>query len=94
MVVVLATIELEVPASTSLKDKRQAIRSVVARVRNEFNVSVAEVDHLGSWKLATLAVACVSKDASYAQGLLERVVRFVERAHTGLVLLDYRTEML
>ncbi|MCD6518887.1 MAG: DUF503 domain-containing protein [Anaerolineae bacterium] len=93
MVVGLCTIELQIPESASLKRKRQVLRSVMARVRNEFNVSVAEVDHQDSWQLATLAVACVSSDAGYAHGLLERVVRYIERGHFDLVLLDYETEL-
>jgi len=87
------TIEIRVPSSQSLKDKRQIIQSVKARIRNEFNVSVAETDHLDSWQLATLAVACVSGRRAYAEGMLERVVRFVER-RPELVLLDYELELL
>ena len=94
MVIGVCTIDLQVPESSSLKQKRQVIRSVVARVRNEFNVSIAEVDHQDSWQLATLAVACVSSDAGYAHGLLERVVRYVESQRLDLILLDYETEFI
>jgi len=94
MVIGVCTIELQVPDSGSLKDKRRIIKSAMARVRNEFNVSVAEVGHQDSWQLATLAVACVASDASYAQGLLERVVSRIEDGRHGLVLLQYETELL
>ena len=94
MIVGLGTIELQIPESCSLKDKRRVVRSVVARVRNEFNVSIAEVDHLDSWQRATLAVACVSSDAPYAHGLLEKVVRFIDHGRFDLVLLDYTIEFI
>lgn len=94
MVVGLCTIELQVPGSGSLKEKRRVIKSVTARVRREFNVSIAEVDHQDSWQLATLAVACVSTDAGYAHGLLEHVVRYIDKGHFHLVLLDYETELI
>ena len=94
MVVGLCTLHLQVPASASLKDKRRVIRSVVARLRNEFNISVAEVANQDSLQLATIAVACVSSDAAYAHGLMERVARFVENGRFDLVLLDYETEFL
>ena len=94
MVIGICTIDLQVPESQSLKQKRQVIRSVVARVRNEFNVSVAEVDHQDSWQLATLAVACVSSDAGYVYGLLERVVHYIDSHRFDLVLLDYETELV
>ena len=92
MVVGICTVFIQVPGARSLKEKRRVVRSVVARVKNEFNVSIAEVDHQDSWQLATLGVACVSSDRSYAHGLLERVVRFVESGHLGLVLVDYEMD--
>jgi uncharacterized protein YlxP (DUF503 family) len=94
MVIGVLTLEIQIPASASLKQKRQVVRSVTARLRNEFNVSVAEVGHLDSWQLATLAVACVSSEAAYAQGLLERAARFVDEGPFDLILLDYQTELL
>jgi hypothetical protein len=94
MIVGLLTIELQVPESGSLKHKRQVVRSLVDRIRQGFNVSVAEVDHLDSWQLATLAVACVSGDVSVAQQVMQRVVDFVEGQRLDLVLLDYQTELL
>ena len=94
MVVGVCTIDVQIPASSSLKHKRRVIRSVVDRVRNEFNASIAEVGHQDSWQLATLAVACVSSDAAYAHGLLERVVRFIDNKRFELVLLAYETEMI
>ena len=94
MVVAIAVVELEVPESGSLKQKRRVIRSLTARVRNQFNVAIAEVGHLDSWQLATLEVACVSVDAAYAHGLLEKVVRFIDTGPFDSVLLDYSTELL
>ena len=58
----LCTMELQIPSSLSLKDKRQVLQGFIARIRNEFNVSVAEVDHQDSWQLATVAaVGCVER---------------------------------
>ena len=94
MVVGLCTIDIQVPDSASLKQKRHVVKSVIARVGQSFNVSIAEVDHQDSWQLATLAVACVSADARYAQGLLERVVRYIELERFDLILLDYHTELI
>lgn len=90
MVIGLCTIEVQIPESASLKHKRRVVKSVVARVRKEFNVSIAEVGHQDSWQLATLAAVCVSSDAGYAQGLLERVVRYIDNSRFDLVLLDYQ----
>jgi hypothetical protein len=94
MVVAVCTIELELPEGSTLKDKRQVLKSALARVRNEFNVSIAEVAHQDSHHLATLGVACVSNDAAYAHGLLERVVHFVDGGRFPVVLLDYQIEVV
>lgn len=94
MVIGVCSIYLEIPGARSLKEKRRVLRSVVDRVRHEFNVSIAEVAQQDSWQRATLGVVCVSTDTAYAHGLLEKVVSFVDRARLDLVLLDYETEFL
>jgi len=94
MVIGVCTLELQVPDSASLKQKRQVIRSLIARLRQQYNIAVAEVDHQDSWQLATLAIVAVSNDLAYLQGLLERAVQAVEGGRHGLVLLDYSVEII
>lgn len=94
MVVGLLVFELDIPASRSLKDKRQVIRSVQARLRNEFNISVAEVDLQNQRQRAVIAVACVSTSRDYAHGLLTKVVDTVENSRLDCVLADYSIEMI
>jgi uncharacterized protein YlxP (DUF503 family) len=93
MVVGVCTLELEIPASHSLKDKRHVVKSVTARVRRDFNVSIAEVDSLDSWQHAILGIVCVSSDANYARGLLEKVMDSIERSRLDAVIADYSIEM-
>ncbi|NLX35969.1 MAG: DUF503 domain-containing protein [Chloroflexi bacterium] len=93
MIVGVLTVDLQVPASRSLKDKRQVVRSLAARLRNNYNIAVAEVDHLDSWQLVTLGIAAVSGDLAHVQGLLQHVVDYIGREHST-VLLDYGTEYL
>lgn len=93
MVVGVCTLELEIPASRSLKDKRHVVKSVVARVRQDFNVSIAEVDSLDVWQSATLGIVCVSSDRAYAHGLLEKVIDAIERSRLDAVVANYTIEM-
>ncbi|MBV8446124.1 MAG: DUF503 domain-containing protein, partial [Candidatus Dormibacteraeota bacterium] len=60
MVVGTLLITLQVPDSGSLKEKRQVVRSLTARLRNTFNVAVAEVGDQNLWQSAVIGVACVS----------------------------------
>ena len=90
----VCTIELRLPGNGSLKGKRRVIKSVVTRIGREFNVSIAEVDAQDVWQRAVLGVACVSGSASYAHGLLERVVQWIETHRPDVELLHYQIELL
>lgn len=78
MVVGLLTLELHIPASQSLKEKRQVLKSLLETTRNRFNVSISEVDHLDLWQRATVGAACVSKDQSFVDQVLNRVLQGFE----------------
>jgi uncharacterized protein YlxP (DUF503 family) len=90
----VCTIDLRLPGNGSLKGKRSVIKSIVARVGREFNVSIAEVDAQDQWQRAVLGVASVSSSASYAHGQLERVVQWIENNRPDVELLTYQIEFL
>ena len=90
----VCTIELRLPGNGSLKGKRRVIKSMVTRIGREFNVSIAEVDAQDAWQRAVLGVACVSSSGSYAHGLLERVVQWIESHRPDVELLSYQIELL
>jgi hypothetical protein len=94
MIIGSCTIVLHLPAARSLKEKRQVIKSLVARVRNEYNVSIAEVDAQDRWQTAVLGLACVSSSQKYAHGQLEAVVRFIEAQRPDIPLVSYEIELL
>jgi uncharacterized protein YlxP (DUF503 family) len=64
--------------SNSLKDKRQVRRSIIDKVRQRFNASVAEVDTQDSPKTLTVGVAVVSGEAAHARDELDKIIRFME----------------
>jgi hypothetical protein len=64
------------------------------RIRNEFNVAIAEVDYQDSWQRATLGAACVSTDSAYAHALLTKMVNRIERMRIDAVLIDFEIEMV
>jgi uncharacterized protein YlxP (DUF503 family) len=94
MVIGVCTLELSIPGATSLKDKRQVIKSVIARLRNQFNVSVAEVDLLDVRQGAIIAIVAVSNDRKYVHGLLTRAARWVEETRLDCELVDYEIELI
>lgn len=74
---------LTIPENHSLKGKRQVLQSLTARVRQRFNVSIAEVDGHDRWQSATLAISCVNSDSRHAGEVLAQVVRFIESEILG-----------
>jgi len=94
MVVGVLQLWLSLPASESLKDKRQVVRSVLARARNQFNVAAAEVDSLDQRQLATLGFSCVSNDGRHAEQILQKVLAFVENTRLEAEVTDYSLEII
>lgn len=86
-------IRLHLPGSQSLKDKRQVVKSVLARVRAQFEVAAAEVDDLDSWQLATLGLACATNDARHAQDVLEHAARYIEESRPDIEITDVEIEV-
>jgi len=87
-------INLRLPENLSLKGKRQVLKSIITRVRNKFNVSVAEVDNHDRWQLATIGICCVSNDNRYTNEVLSKVVDFVINSRFEVEILDYEIEIL
>ena len=89
----ILTVDIEITDAMTLKDKRQVVRSLLARIRNSFNVSAAEVGHLDAHTLTTFGIAAVANEQAYVHGLLQKVVDMIER-ESRAQLIDYQTEML
>jgi uncharacterized protein YlxP (DUF503 family) len=78
------TLELAIEHAQSLKDRRQAVRSLKDKLRHGFNISIAELDEALVWNRATLGVAAISNSSSYLLGQLREVEEAARRLATGL----------
>ncbi|HEY7849096.1 MAG TPA: DUF503 domain-containing protein [Ktedonobacterales bacterium] len=94
MYVATAQVTIRLFQSDSLKDKRQVTRSVLARLRDKFEVSAAEVGEQERWNLAELGIACVSGDARHAQEVVERAVHYIEQTRPDIELADTSTDLI
>jgi uncharacterized protein YlxP (DUF503 family) len=79
--------------SRSLKDKRQVVKSIKDRLRNHFNVSVAEVEALDNRQIAVLGVAMVSNETHHVKTALGQVVEAL-RSHPVAELIDHAMEVV
>ena len=89
----LLQIELFLPGNHSLKGKRQIIRSIKDRVRNQANVSIAEVDHHDAWQQAMLAIVTVGTNHTRVSQVLASVIKVVEKT-PGSEIIGRQIEML
>jgi uncharacterized protein len=93
MVLAYAVFDLHLPGCRGLKEKRMIVKSLKSRIRNEFEVSAAEVGGQDLLQRAEVGVAAVGPDQAPLDALLQDVLRFVEANLDGEIL-DYRNEFI
>ena len=93
MVVGICIVELHIPDSGSLKGKRQVIKSIKDRIRQNYNVSVAEIDGHDLWQRVVLGIACIGVEKRYINGVLDKIINMLQANHT-VELLKYNMEFL
>ena len=84
----ILSVELHFPEARSLKGKRKHVQSAKAQLQNRFGASVAEVDHHDLWQRARLTVACVAREHSELEELLEEAVRYLSGQEYELIRSD------
>ncbi len=96
MPIAFLTLELRIEGAHSLKDKRQVLRSMKDKLRNKFNVAVAELDASDLWQRATIGVVSLSGSQDYLAGLMQNVERAAGRiaSSTGAEITDSFVEFL
>jgi uncharacterized protein YlxP (DUF503 family) len=92
LVIGTCRVSLHIPGSSSLKAKRFALRRLKDRIRNKFNVSVAEVDDFNLWQRSTIAVAVVSRDRHFADQVISNVLGLIE-SDTHVNVIDIQTDL-
>jgi uncharacterized protein YlxP (DUF503 family) len=93
MPVGLLTLELHIPDAQSLKDKRQVIRSLKDKLRREFNVAVAELDHHDLWQRSVVGVVTLSNEERHVQESLQKVLDEADRI-LGSLLIGQKFEIV
>lgn len=93
MVVLVGEVQLHLPESQSLKDKRQVVKSLKERVRNRFNVSIAEVDYIDLWQRCAIGISVVSTTRAHAEETLSTAVQFIETDGRAQ-LLEFTSEVV
>ncbi|HTX80119.1 MAG TPA: DUF503 domain-containing protein [Longilinea sp.] len=87
-------VTFSIPGCRSLKEKRSRIRTIIARLHREFNLSVAEIGHQDAWQFCTLGCAIISNDAVFNHQVLQKTSQFITSSWPDLELIDEKIETL
>jgi len=93
MIIGVLSIELFIHSALSLKAKRQVLKGLKERMRKNFNISLAEIDHQDKWQRSTLGVAYLGNDKRSVNSALDKILNFVESVH-DIELTEYNMEIL
>lgn len=93
MFVGIVRIELHLPGSSSLKEKRSVVQGLKERIRQRVHAAVAEVDHQDLWQRAALGVSVISGERRQVDEQLQSVRRLAESC-PGAELLDWQEQLL
>ena len=93
MIIGIIKFMILISTSNSLKEKRMVLRSLKNRLRNNFNISVIELDDQDKWQKSTLALATIGSVKTRVNSLLSNIINFLEGCKQ-IQLLDYEMEMI
>ena len=93
MIVGLLSLEIHILNSLSLKDKRMVLNHIKDRVRQKFNVSVAEIDYQDKWQRSLIGIALVTSRRGHAEEVLTKIFQFLDNSDKYEILkysIDYK----
>ncbi|WP_246060427.1 DUF503 domain-containing protein [Peptoniphilus catoniae] len=86
-------IELRLYSPNSLKEKRRILKSLIEKLKNRFNISIAEVGKNDLWQSALIGIAIVSKDKTFANEVINKVIDFIDN-FDSVEIVDIDIEMI
>jgi uncharacterized protein YlxP (DUF503 family) len=93
MIIGLLTLDLHIPEAHSLKSKRLVIKSLIDRIKNKFNVSIAEVDANDLWQRSVIGIALVANETQFINKVFEQIKNVVLNTHS-VELINSTMELL
>ena len=95
MVIGVCRLDIMIHDNSSLKGKRQALKRVIDRVKQKFNVSIAEVGENDKWQRAQVGFCVVGNDKRYVNSSLDKITNFIDKLrvvdilNSEIEILDY-----
>ncbi len=93
MKVGILEVDIRLFSCNSLKDKRRIVKSIISRLRNNFNVSVAEIGNHDFWQRTCLGIAFLSSNTGYSNKVLDKILDFLNK-EKEIFIIDFKKEIL
>lgn len=93
MIIGTCSLKLTIFESDSLKYKRHILKSIIDRLKNKFNISIAEIDLNDTWQSSIIGFACVTNNTVYANKIINKVIDFIDM-DSRVEIVDYNIEIL
>jgi uncharacterized protein YlxP (DUF503 family) len=92
MVVAACVVKINLNGVRSLKEKRRILKSILTRLRQQFNLATAEIDYHEVWQTTLIGLVAVGNDTNHLHSLLEKAVAWIGQARPDLPIEDYTIE--
>ena len=79
-------LSLYIHSNQSLKEKRKVVKSIVAKVHQKFNVSIAEVGSNDKWQMIELGISAVGNDRRFVNSALDNILSFLDSLYLGDII--------
>ena len=86
MVIGILKLTLRIHDTQSLKEKRKVVKSVIARIRNKFNVSIAEVGSNDKWQIAELGICTVGNDRRFINSTIDNILSYLDSIYIDEII--------
>ena len=93
MVIGCCSVKFYLHGNNSLKGKRRVVRAIKDRLKNNFNISVAEIGNQDIWQSINIGISVVGTDQPYIDGVMCKVIDAIDRMNLAEIV-DYKTEIL
>ena len=90
----ICKLKLHIPENQSLKGKRRIVKSIISKLRNQYNISIAEVDDQDLWQLATLGISCVSNNGQHIDETITNIINFIAHNYPELEIVSQEIEII
>jgi len=93
MFISILKVTLFIPGSQNLKDKRRVLKRIKDKMKNKFNVSIAEVDDMDLWQKSTMGIAVVGNDMAFTESMIDSILHFI-RMENDCEIINERKETI